>query len=91
GALLIGASIIAQAFLTVEIVNNVFVNKTAFEENVPLLISLLLVLMLRPFLSYLTGRAGVKMAATVKQRIRKALLDKFSREALLTSHQGQSG
>ncbi|WP_347564244.1 thiol reductant ABC exporter subunit CydD [Bacillus sp. Cs-700] len=91
GALLIGASIIAQAFLTVEIVNNVFVNKTAFEENVPLLISLLLVLMLRPFLSYLMGRAGVKMAATVKQRIRKALLDKFSREALLTSHQGQSG
>ncbi|WP_369522745.1 thiol reductant ABC exporter subunit CydD [Pseudalkalibacillus hwajinpoensis] len=91
GALLIGASIIAQAFLTVEIVNKVFVNKTSFEEIVPFLISLLLVLMLRPFLSYLMGRAGVTMAASVKQRLRQALFDKFSREALLTSHQGQSG
>ena len=91
GAFFIGASIIAQAFLIVDIVNKVFVEKTSFAEIVPLLISLLLVLVIRPFLSYLMGRAGVTMAATVKQRIRKALLGKFSREALLSSRMGQSG
>lgn len=91
GAFFIGASIIAQAFLIVDIVNKVFVEKTSFGEIVPLLISLLLVLVIRPFLSYLMGRAGVTMAATVKQRIRKALLGKFSREALLSSRMGQSG
>ncbi|MGG1687685.1 thiol reductant ABC exporter subunit CydD [Pseudalkalibacillus sp. NRS-1564] len=91
GALMIGASIIVQAFLTVEIVNRVFIEKLAYSDISSYLIGLLIVMALRPCVSYLMGKAGVNMAAIVKQRIREALLNKFSRDALLTSYQGQSG
>ena len=90
-ALLIGASIIGQSYLIVTIIDHIFIQDTAFSEIVPLLIGLLAVLLARTLFSYLSGRTGIKMASTVKRTLRKQLLQRFSKNPVQSSIQGQSG
>src|SRR5690606_15428661 len=89
-ALLIGASIIGQSYLIVTIIDHIFIQDTAFSEIVPLLIGLLAVLLARTLFSYLSGRTGIKMASTVKRTLRKQLLQRFSKNPVQSSIQGQS-
>ena len=90
-SLISGVAIIAQAYLVVMIVSMAFIEKALFQEMIPYLAGLLGVIIIRPILSHTMGKAGVSMAATVKQKVRAALLQKFSGNPLLTSYQGQSG
>ncbi|UJL46735.1 thiol reductant ABC exporter subunit CydD [Virgibacillus sp. NKC19-16] len=86
-----GAAIIAQAYLIVMIVDGVFLQGASFQEILPALGGLLLVLLARTAFSYMNGRKGIQMAAKVKADFRKRILAKYSRNPMQASLRGQSG
>ncbi|MEC5423817.1 thiol reductant ABC exporter subunit CydD [Virgibacillus sp. C22-A2] len=90
-ALLSGLILVGQAYFFVSIVDRVFLKKDSFSEIMPLLMGLLLVLFARAAVHYISGRTGVKLASKVKGNLRKSLLNKFSRNPMQASIQGQSG
>ncbi|PFA69503.1 thiol reductant ABC exporter subunit CydD [Bacillus sp. AFS015802] len=90
-SLLMGGVVIGQAYLLVSIVNAMFIEKRGFQEILPMLGGLLLVLVGRAVLSYINGRTGIRMASKVKKDIRKRLLMKWAKNPLLASIEGQSG
>lgn len=90
-ALFSGLTIIGQAYFIVIIVDRVFLQKQSFQEIVPALIGLLVVLIARASFNYLSGRTGVKMASKVKGDLRQSLLNKFSSNPLQASIKDQSG
>jgi len=90
-AILTGATVIAQAYLIVSVVDRVFLQGQEFQEIVPTLGWLAFALVLRAGLTYASGRAGVRMASKVKSDFRRRLLAKFSKNPVQASLQGQSG
>ncbi|KGX86611.1 thiol reductant ABC exporter subunit CydD [Pontibacillus litoralis] len=90
-SILYALTVILQAYFLVTIVDAVFLQSASFTEIVPYLMGLLCALVARSALSYVNGRAGVKMATKVKQQFRQSLLKKYTRNPLQTSLQGQSG
>ncbi|WP_078577851.1 thiol reductant ABC exporter subunit CydD [Salipaludibacillus agaradhaerens] len=91
GSLIIGASIIAQAYLIVAIVDHIFLNNGSFQDVIPQFGLLALALIMRALFSYVNGRTGIHMAASVKKQLRQVLLKKYSRNPLQASLKGQSG
>ncbi|MCM3760565.1 thiol reductant ABC exporter subunit CydD [Alkalihalobacillus oceani] len=90
-AVLTAATIVAQAYFFVTVVERVFLAHQSFAEVLPFLYGLLAVLGARAFLTYLHGRIGVGIATRVKQRVRRALLEKYRDDPLQTALQRQSG
>lgn len=90
-AVLTGITVIGQAYFFVTIVDRVFLRGHSFQELIPFLVGLILVLAARALLTYLNGIAGVKMATKVKRDFRRALLNKFSKSPIQASLKGQSG
>ncbi|WP_078382423.1 thiol reductant ABC exporter subunit CydD [Sutcliffiella halmapala] len=90
-AILTGITVIGQAYFFVTIVDRVFLRGHSFQELIPFLGGLILVLAARALLTYLNGVAGVKMATRVKRDFRRALLNKFSKSPIQASLKGQSG
>jgi ATP-binding cassette subfamily C protein CydD len=90
-AILTGATVIGQAYFFVTIVDRVFLRGHTFQEILPFLGGLLVVLAARAALTYWSGLTGVKLAAKVKRDFRVALLQKFSRSPVQASLKGQSG
>ncbi|OMP68185.1 thiol reductant ABC exporter subunit CydD [Domibacillus epiphyticus] len=90
-SLLTGALIIGQAYFFVTIVDRVFLKGQSFQEIVPLLWGLAAVLASRAALTYLNSRTGVKMSSNVKRRVRKMLLEKYTKNPIQAAIQGQSG
>ncbi len=90
-SLLMGGVVVGQAYLLVSIVNKLFINGARFEEILPMLWVLLLILIGRAVLSYVNGRTGIRMASEIKKRLRERLLMKWSKNPLQASLQGQSG
>ncbi|MBY7142097.1 thiol reductant ABC exporter subunit CydD [Virgibacillus sp. NKC19-3] len=86
-----GAAVIAQAYLIVRIVDRVFLQGASFQEILPSLGGLLLVLLARTAFSYMNGRKGIQMAAKVKADFRRRILAKHSRNPMQASLRGQSG
>lgn len=90
-ALLSGITIIAQAYLLVLIVDGVFLQGEPFTDILPLIIALLAVLFGRTLFNYLNGKAGIRLATTIKQNVRKTLLRKYARTNMEAAMYGQSG
>ncbi|ASN06045.1 thiol reductant ABC exporter subunit CydD [Virgibacillus necropolis] len=90
-AVITSATVIVQAYLFVAIVDGVFLKNQSFNEVLPLLGGLLLVLLARTIFNYMSGQNGVKMAAKAKGDVRKSLLMKYSRNPMQASYRGQSG
>ncbi len=90
-SLFLAGTVIGQAYFFVSIVNQVFLEKVGYQQVLPLLGSLLIVLVARSLFTYLNGLAGIKMAKNVKRKIRTQLFEKYSRNPLQTSLKGQSG
>lgn len=90
-AVLSGVAIIGQAYLFVLIVDQIFLKGNSFSNIIPYLLWLIVALFARTLFNYLSGRTGVKMATKVKGDLRSALLNKFSRNPMQASLQGQSG
>nr|WP_144929088.1 thiol reductant ABC exporter subunit CydD [Paenibacillus bovis] len=90
-AVLSGAVIVAQGYLIVSIIDQVFLQEATFTDIAPFLYTLLAILFARAAFHFLSGRTGVKMAAKVKGDLRKSLLQRYSRNPLQASLRGQSG
>lgn len=90
-SLLMGGVVIGQAYLLVSIVDNMFIKGAEFQNILPMLGALLIILVGRAALSYVNGRTGIKMASKVKSDLRKRLLNKWAKNPLQASFQGQSG
>lgn len=90
-SLLVGSIIIFQAYFIASIVDGVFLKDEDFQDLIPILLLLLIVLLGRAAFTYGIGRIGVYMAAKVKQDYRKKLLSAYSNHSLLNSFQGQTG
>ncbi|ARI79046.1 thiol reductant ABC exporter subunit CydD [Halobacillus mangrovi] len=90
-SLFIGATIIGQAYFFVAVVDRIFLDEQSFQEIIPLLGGLILVLAGRSFFTWASGRIGVKMASRSKSHLRKTVIGKFSRNPLQVSLSGQSG
>lgn len=90
-SILIGVTIIGQSYFFVAIVKRMFLDELSFQEILPLLFGLLTVLAGRALFTWLHGRTGVQMAAYAKSEFRKRILNKFSRNPVQASLQGQSG
>ncbi|WP_226683404.1 thiol reductant ABC exporter subunit CydD [Sutcliffiella horikoshii] len=90
-AILTGATVIGQAYFFVTIVDRVFLRDHTFQEILPFLGGLLVVLAARAALTYWSGLTGVKLAAKVKRDFRIALLQKYSNSPIQASLKGQSG
>lgn len=90
-SLLLGVTIVAQAYFIVVIVDSIFLQGAAFQEVLVPLGWLAMALIGRAYFSYVNGKAGVKLAARAKADFRKELLGKYARNPLLGSLKGQSG
>ena len=90
-AIFSGLAIIGQAYFIVQIVDRVFLQKQSFQDIIPALIGLLVVLIARAAFNYLSSRTGVNMASKVKRELRESLLNKFSNNPVQTAIKGQSG
>ncbi|MGM0875250.1 MAG: thiol reductant ABC exporter subunit CydD [Bacillota bacterium] len=90
-SLLMGTAVIGQAYFFVKIVDMVFLQGKSFQQIMPFTGGLLLVLIARAGLTYVSGKAGIKMAAKVKSDFRKSLLSKYTRNPVQASLKGQSG
>ncbi|WP_203290198.1 thiol reductant ABC exporter subunit CydD [Metabacillus sp. cB07] len=90
-AALTGAAIIAQAWLFVSVTDAVFLNDAPFREVVPDLFILLAVSLCRAGFMYFGNKTGVSLAAAVKKDVRSLLLQKMSKESVLSSSGGQTG
>jgi ATP-binding cassette subfamily C protein CydD len=86
-----GVSIIAQSYLIVMIVDNAFLQGTSFQELIPYILLLLVALFARTLFQYGNGKTGVRLAKTVKQRLRKQLLEKYTRTNMQAAMYGTSG
>ncbi|MGI8316299.1 thiol reductant ABC exporter subunit CydD [Halobacillus mangrovi] len=90
-SMFIGATIIGQAYFFVAVVDRIFLDEQSFQDIIPLLAGLILVLAGRSFFTWASGRLGVRMATRAKSHLRKAVIGKFSRNPLQVSLSGQSG
>ncbi|UOR10533.1 thiol reductant ABC exporter subunit CydD [Halobacillus amylolyticus] len=90
-AVCIGAMIIGQAYFFVAIVDRIYLEGQSFAGIIPLLVGLLLVIIVRTWLTHMNGRTGVKIASKAKRDFRASLLSKFSRNPVQASLKGQSG
>ncbi|WP_082686407.1 thiol reductant ABC exporter subunit CydD [Bacillus coahuilensis] len=90
-AVLSGATIIAQAYFFMRIVELVFLEGASIQEVVPYLGGLLGVLLLRATLSYGNGYIGIKMASKVKNQFREKLLSSYKDNPLQGALEGKSG
>ena len=90
-SIVLGFVVIAQSFLIVTIVDDLFLNKMSFQHVTSFLIFLLIVLFVRASISYFTGWIGNKMALVVKASYRKRLLEAYSNQTMLSSNKEQSG
>lgn len=86
-----GVMVIIQAYFFVAVIDGVFLQGKSFSEILPMLGGLFLVLLVRTAFTYLSGRKGVRMAAKAKGYFRKSLLNKYARNPVQASLQGQSG
>lgn len=90
-AIVLAFIIVFQAYLIADIIDQLFLQKSTFEQVLLPLFTLLGVLALRTSLSYWSGKIGLTMATKVKQDYRKKLIKAYSRRSLADSYQGQSG
>lgn len=90
-AIMIGLSILAQAYLIVDIVDRIFLKKESFESIVPALGWLVLALLVRALFGYVSGRIGASLSAKAKQSLRLQLMDRYATNPMESSLSGQSG
>ncbi|CAM3914806.1 thiol reductant ABC exporter subunit CydD [Alkalicoccus chagannorensis] len=90
-SVLIGLTIIAQAWLIVAVVDNVFLQGASFQEVLPELAGVMLALGARSILQYVNNLTGIRLAADVKQEFRTDILRHFRSSPVRAAGEGQSG
>src|SRR5690554_3102305 len=90
-SIVIGLSIVAQAYFIVDIVNKIFLQKGTFQQIVPSISYLFIFLLTRVAFQYFNGKIGIKMGEKVKMDFRKKLIKKYVRNPIQGALKGQSG
>lgn len=90
-AVMIGLSILAQAYLIVDVVDRVFLKNESFQSVIPSLVWLVLALLARALFGYVSGRIGANLAEKAKRTLRSQLLERYTSNPIETSLSGQSG
>lgn len=90
-AVMIGLSILAQAYLIVDVVDRVFLKNESFQSVIPSLGWLVLALLARALFGYVSGRIGANLAEKAKRTLRSQLLERYTSNPIETSLSGQSG
>ncbi|TCI24222.1 MULTISPECIES: thiol reductant ABC exporter subunit CydD [unclassified Exiguobacterium] len=90
-AVMIGLSILAQAYLIVDVVDRVFLKNESFQSVIPSLGWLVLALLARALFGYVSGRIGANLSERAKRTLRRQLLDRYTSNPIETSLSGQSG
>ena len=78
-ALVMGGLVILQAQKLSSLINGVFLGKQTLEVVTPVFRILLLIILLRAVLTFLNGSVAGLLAAKMKDRLRRLLLEKVSR------------
>ncbi|MBX0359789.1 thiol reductant ABC exporter subunit CydD [Halobacillus sp. Nhm2S1] len=90
-SVLIGATIIGQSYFFVAIVDRIFLGEERFQDILPLLAGLLAVLAGRTLFTWMNGRTGITLASKAKRYYRQSIIEKYARNPVQASLQGQSG
>lgn len=90
-SLMIGLSILAQAYFIVDVVDRVFLKDESFQSVVPALSWLVLALFIRALFGYVSGRIGASLSEKAKQSLRHQLIERYTSTPIETSLSGQSG
>ncbi|WP_077303016.1 thiol reductant ABC exporter subunit CydD [Virgibacillus pantothenticus] len=90
-SLLMGSSIVAQAYLLVTVIDGLFLQKSSFQEILPLLGGLLFVLFARSFIPFISGKIGIHLGSEAKSHFRQRLVAHFSNNPVQASLKGQAG
>lgn len=86
-----GLAIIGQALFFVWVADAVFLKAASFEEVLPLLGALLLVILLRAGASYWIGRLGITLSTQARHNLRSDIIQSYKENPLQASIAGQSG
>lgn len=89
--LLLGFSIIVQAFAMTTVVDGVFLKNQTFKAMIPWLVVLFIVLFIRALSDYISKRIGVSLASDVKGSVRRNLLMKYAARPVQLAEKGQTG
>lgn len=87
----IGLAIIAQSYAIVQIVNEVFIKKSAFSATFPYIAVLIGAIIIRVICTSVNRQLGVRLSTNVKKRVRQSLLKKWQQDPLQISVKGQIG
>ncbi|WP_214700353.1 thiol reductant ABC exporter subunit CydD [Exiguobacterium sp. s57] len=90
-SVMIGLSILAQAYLIVDIVDRIFLKDESFEAVIPALLWLVVALLVRALFGYVSGRIGASLSEKAKQTLRFQLLDRYATSPVESSLTSQSG
>lgn len=90
-SILLGAIIVFQAYLIVEIIHTIFLENQPFESVVTLLSLLFILLLGRALFIHFIGSVSLKLGFQAKKKIRNRLLDHFSTKSLTPTNEDQSG
>lgn len=90
-AVMIGLSILAQAYLIVDIVDRIFLKDESFEAVIPALLWLVVALLARALFGYVSGRIGASLSEKAKRALRLQLLERYATSPVESSLTGQSG
>lgn len=89
--LLLGLTVIAQAFTMTSIIDGVFLKNQSFSSIISLLLVLFGILLVRAGSDSITKRIGVSIASDVKRDVRKDLLTKYAGSSVQLAEKGQTG
>ncbi|MEG0473272.1 MAG: thiol reductant ABC exporter subunit CydD [Solibacillus sp.] len=90
-ALLLGLAIVLQAYSIIQIVDSVFIQKSAFTAVLPYVYGLLLAISLRVTSNYFLHWTGNQLSAHVKKSIRAQLLTRWGQDSIENIKLQQTG
>ncbi|MEW4369978.1 thiol reductant ABC exporter subunit CydD [Paenibacillus kandeliae] len=87
----LGVMTIMQAVLLAEAVQQIFVESASLRSWLWVAIALLVVMIMRTWISYINGSIGLNIAADAKRALRLRLLRLLASHPLMSARQGQTG
>lgn len=90
-SVLLGLTIVAQVYLTVKVIYDVFLLEKTFHTVLPAIGFLLGAIVVRMVLIHLIGKISLKLGFKAKREIRNQLLNHFSTRSITPSNESQSG
>ncbi|WP_027962971.1 thiol reductant ABC exporter subunit CydD [Halalkalibacillus halophilus] len=89
--ILLGATMVVQAYFTVSVIYQVFLQQAPFEAIVPDFLYLLLAITVRSLSLYVSGRIGIRISTKAKKSVRHRLLNHYMKQPFIQSNSEQTG